>query len=33
MIISRLPLFNFLEIPDHLNKQFKVPAGCVVTEK
>jgi len=32
--IRRLPLFDFLEIPEGLSKtQFKVPSGCVVTEK
>ncbi len=31
--ISRLPLFGFLEIPEALNKQFKIPSGCVLTEK
>jgi hypothetical protein len=32
-IIQRLPLFGFLEIPKELNKQFKVPSGCVLSEK
>ena len=32
VIIERLPLFSFLTIPDDLNKQFKIPEGCVVTE-
>jgi hypothetical protein len=31
--ISRLPLFGFLEIPEVLNKQFKVPSGCIITEE
>lgn len=31
--IQRLPLFGFLEIPKEFNKQFKVPSGCVLTEK
>ena len=32
--IRRLPLFDFLEIPEALSKtQFKVPSGCIVTEK
>lgn len=31
--ISRLPLFGFLEIPASLNKQFKLPSGCTITEK
>jgi hypothetical protein len=31
--IQRLPLFGFLEIPQALSKQFKIPSGCVLTEK
>lgn len=31
--IERLPLFGFLEIPDNLNKQFKIPSGCSITKK
>lgn len=31
--ISRLPLFGFLEIPETLNKQFRVPSGCLISEK
>lgn len=31
--IARMPMFGFLEIPETLNKQFKIPAGCVITEK
>lgn len=31
--ISRMPLFGFLEIPEKLNRQFRVPTGCVITEK
>jgi DNA repair and recombination protein RAD54 and RAD54-like protein len=31
--ISRMPLFGFLEIPEALNKQFKIPSGCLITEK
>lgn len=31
--IKRLPLFGFLSIPESLNKQFRVPTGCVITEK
>ena len=33
LTICRLPLFGFLEIPEVLNKQFKVPSGCVITEE
>ena len=33
VMIQRLPLFGFLEIPKDLSKQFKVPAGCILTEK
>jgi hypothetical protein len=33
MIIERMPMFGFLEIPSALNKQFRVPAGCVITKK
>jgi SNF2 family DNA or RNA helicase len=32
-VISRLPLFGFLEIPDNLNKQFILPAGQLCTKK
>ena len=32
-IIRRLPLFNFLQIPENLNKQFKIPNGCIITER
>ena len=28
-----MPLFGFLEIPDALNKQFKVPSGCKLTKE
>lgn len=31
--ISRMPMFGFLQIPEALNKQFKVPSGCVITEE
>jgi hypothetical protein len=31
--IQRMPLFGFLSIPDELKRQFKVPAGCVITEQ
>ena len=31
--IQRMPLFGFLEIPKSLSQQFKVPTGCVLTEK
>lgn len=31
--IKRMPLFGFLEIPEALNKQFKIPSGCVITQK
>ena len=31
--IRRMPLFDFLHIPESLNRQFKVPTGCVITEK
>jgi hypothetical protein len=32
--IRRLPLFDFLEIPEALAKsQFRVPSGCVITKK
>ena len=31
--IARMPLFDFLEIPKDLFRQFVIPAGCVVTEK
>jgi hypothetical protein len=33
MVISRMPMFGFLEIPENLKKQFKVPTGCIITEK
>ncbi len=33
MTIRRMPMFGFLEIPDNLNKQFKIPSGCIITEK
>ncbi len=33
VMISRLPLFGFLEIPEALNKQFKIPSGCIITER
>jgi hypothetical protein len=29
--IERLPLFDFLSIPDPLKRQFKLPAGCVIS--
>ena len=31
MVIERMPLFDFLTIPDDLKKKFNVPKGCVVT--
>lgn len=31
--IQRMPMFGFLEVPESMNKQFKVPSGCVITEK
>ena len=31
--IQRLPLFDFLQIPENLHRQFKVPSGCVITKK
>lgn len=31
MTIERLPLFDFLSIPDPLKKQFKLPKGCVIS--
>jgi hypothetical protein len=31
--ITRIPMFGFLEVPDSLRKQFKVPSGCKITEK
>lgn len=33
MTIERMPMFGFLEIPEGLNKQFKVPSGCEITEE
>jgi hypothetical protein len=33
VVISRMPMFNFLEIPDSLRKQFKIPGGCLITEE
>jgi hypothetical protein len=33
IVIQRMPMFGFLEIPDDLRKQFKVPTGCVITDK
>lgn len=33
MTIQRMPMFGFLEIPEGLNKQFKVPSGCEITEE
>jgi hypothetical protein len=32
-IIRRLPLFSFLQIPENLNKQFKIPKGCIITDR
>lgn len=31
--IIRQPLFEFLEIPQNLKKPFKIPSGCIITEK
>ena len=33
VVINRMPLFGFLEIPDSLNRQFVLPKGCVVTKE
>ena len=33
VVIKRMPLFGFLSIPDSLNRQFRLPKGCVVTQK
>lgn len=33
MVIGRMPLFDFLEIPDSINQQFRLPQGCVVTKE
>ena len=33
MVIGRMPLFDFLEIPDSINKQFRLPQGCIVTKE
>jgi hypothetical protein len=33
IVIERLPMFGFLEIPSALNKQFRVPTGCIITKK
>lgn len=33
MVIGRMPLFDFLEIPDSINKQFTLPQGCIVTKE
>jgi hypothetical protein len=31
--IERMPLFGFLSIPDNLKRRFKVPTGCLISEK
>ena len=33
VVIGRMPLFDFLEIPDSINQQFRLPQGCVVTKE
>jgi hypothetical protein len=33
VVITRMPMFGFLEIPDTLRKQFTLPSGCKVTQK
>ena len=33
VVIERMPLFGFLEIPGDLRKQFRVPTGCKITER
>jgi hypothetical protein len=33
VIISRLPLFGFFEIPKSLSQQFRIPSGCIISEK
>jgi hypothetical protein len=33
VVIGRMPLFEFLEIPDSINKQFRLPQGCIVTKE
>jgi hypothetical protein len=33
IVIKRVPLFSFLEVPDNLSKQFRIPGGCILTEK
>jgi hypothetical protein len=31
MVVERMPMFDFLSIPDDLKKKFSVPKGCVIT--
>ena len=31
--ITRQPLFEFLEIPNNLKREFRVPSGCKITKK
>jgi DNA repair and recombination RAD54-like protein len=33
VLIQRLPLLPFLNIPDHLRRSFVLPKGCVLTEQ
>ncbi len=33
IVISRQPMFKFLEVPETLCKQFRIPSGCRVTSQ
>ena len=33
MVVERMPMFDFLSIPDDLKKKFSVPKGCVITSE
>ena len=33
IVIARMPLFGFLQVPDNLRKEFRIPNGCKITKQ
>lgn len=33
IVIQRMPLFTFLEVPDNLRKEFRIPNGCKLSRR
>jgi hypothetical protein len=33
VVIERMPLFGFLEIPEQLHRHFRIPSGCKITQQ